>query len=395
MKSTSVWLPDLVLYNNADASIDFRGNLDRLSTRVKLYHNGTNKWLAPVMLTSKCKINVEYFPFDSQVCSMKFGSWTYDGYRMDVQNESATADLGKYVQSGEWHLASAQAKRNVRNYTCCPEPYPDVTFYFKIHRRTLFYLTNLIIPLVVISALIIFVFTLPPQSGERISLSITLLLSMTVFMLFISETIPATSDVVPLISKFYMAVMLEMAMALIITCYVLRCYHSSTNEVPHWMKVFLIKRLASLFGVKKSNALLKEEREEGSFQKLKNEGGFIERMIHNGTAKPGDDSHDREIDRLSNCMLDLNENTQRLTPNDKLPNFLAKQGKAADHFGERMLAHLEIISSDIRAKEEEQIIQEQWLVVATVMDRLAMYTFTLIIAATIFIIFYQAPGYVP
>lgn len=118
------------------------------------------------MLRTKCKINVEYFPFDSQNCILKFGSWTYDGYRLDVQNESDSIDLGMYIDSAEWYLASAPAKRNVLKYFCCPEPYPDITFTVNIQRRSLFYLTNLILPLVVISVLITFVFTLPPESGK-------------------------------------------------------------------------------------------------------------------------------------------------------------------------------------------------------------------------------------
>lgn len=118
------------------------------------------------MLRTKCKINVEYFPFDSQQCIMKFGSWTYDGFRLDVQNESSSIKLTMYVKSAEWHLSSAPAQRGVAMYDCCPEPYPDVTFTVNIQRRTLFYLTNLILPLIVISVLITFVFALPPESGK-------------------------------------------------------------------------------------------------------------------------------------------------------------------------------------------------------------------------------------
>jgi nicotinic acetylcholine receptor len=97
---------------------------------------------------------------------MKFGSWTYDGNRVDVAKESDNVDLDKYIDSGEWKLVSAPVRRNTHKYFCCPDPYPDVTFDFIIHRRSLFYLTNLILPLVIISCLIIFVFTLPPESGK-------------------------------------------------------------------------------------------------------------------------------------------------------------------------------------------------------------------------------------
>ena len=37
--------------------------------------------------------------------------------------------LNQYVANGEWELVSATQKRNVVMYSCCEEPYPDVTFY--------------------------------------------------------------------------------------------------------------------------------------------------------------------------------------------------------------------------------------------------------------------------
>ena len=45
-------------------------------------------------------------------------------------------------------------------------------------------------------------FTLPPESGEKISLGVTILLSMSVFMLQLTETLPPTSDAVSIIGKY-------------------------------------------------------------------------------------------------------------------------------------------------------------------------------------------------
>lgn len=44
-------------------------------------------------------------------------------------------------------------------------------------------------------------FTLPPDSGEKLSLGVTILLSLTVFLNMVAETMPATSDAVPLLGK--------------------------------------------------------------------------------------------------------------------------------------------------------------------------------------------------
>lgn len=61
-------------------------------------------------------------------------------------------------------------KKNTIVYQCCPEPYVDVTFTIQIRRRTLYYFFNLIVPCVLISSMALLGFTLPPDSGEKLTL---------------------------------------------------------------------------------------------------------------------------------------------------------------------------------------------------------------------------------
>ena len=65
------------------------------------------------------------------------------------------------------------AKLNEVIYECCPEPYLDITFIIKIRRRTLYYFFNLIVPCLLISSMAVLDFTLPPDSGEKLSLGTT------------------------------------------------------------------------------------------------------------------------------------------------------------------------------------------------------------------------------
>jgi nicotinic acetylcholine receptor len=60
---------------------------------------------------------------------------------------------------------------------------------------------NVVFPCVMMSALTLLVFCLPPDSGEKIALGITVLLAFSVFMLAVAENLPETSEFVPLISK--------------------------------------------------------------------------------------------------------------------------------------------------------------------------------------------------
>lgn len=67
-------------------------------------------------------------------------------------------------------LAGMPGRKNTITYACCPEPYVDVTFTIKIRRRTLYYFFNLIVPCVLISSMALLGFTLPPDSGEKLTL---------------------------------------------------------------------------------------------------------------------------------------------------------------------------------------------------------------------------------
>jgi len=81
-------------------------------------------------------------------------------------------DTTNYVLSNEWELVSTPAKKNVITYPCCPEPYPDLTFFIVIQRIPIFYVIVLIIPCVLLSLLTLVSFWLPPETPAKILLGI-------------------------------------------------------------------------------------------------------------------------------------------------------------------------------------------------------------------------------
>jgi hypothetical protein len=93
-------------------------------------------------------------------------------------------------------------ERHVQLYPCCPEQFPDVRFYIGVQRRSLFFVLSLIFPCVVICAVATMAFILPPESGEKIALTITVLLSLAVFLLLVFEFMPY-SDRFPYIGQYY------------------------------------------------------------------------------------------------------------------------------------------------------------------------------------------------
>ncbi|XP_042146353.1 neuronal acetylcholine receptor subunit alpha-7-like [Ixodes scapularis] len=163
---SKIWKPDVLMYNSADEKFD--GTYPR---NVVVRHNGSCNYILLGIFKSTCKIDITWFPFDDQKCDLKFGSWTHSGYQLDLRVKSDEGgDLSSYISNGEWDLIAVPGIRNEKEYACCPEPYIDITYTIHIRRRTLYYGFNLIIPCVLISSMTLLGFTLPPDTGEGLTL---------------------------------------------------------------------------------------------------------------------------------------------------------------------------------------------------------------------------------
>uniref|UniRef100_A0A674BKE7 Uncharacterized protein n=1 Tax=Salmo trutta TaxID=8032 RepID=A0A674BKE7_SALTR len=235
--SNKIWRPDIVLYNNAVG--DF---LVEDKTKALLKFDGTITWIPPAIFKSSCPMDITYFPFDYQNCSMKFGSWTYDKAKIDLVLIGSKVNLKDFWESGEWEIIDAPGYKHDIKYNCCEEIYPDITYSFYIRRLPLFYTINLIIPCLLISFLTVLVFYLPSDCGEKVTLCISVLLSLTVFLLVITETIPSTSLVIPLIGEYLLFTMIFVTLSIVITVFVLNVHYRTpmTHTMPAWVRsVFL------------------------------------------------------------------------------------------------------------------------------------------------------------
>ncbi|XP_074787719.1 neuronal acetylcholine receptor subunit beta-3 isoform X4 [Athene noctua] len=194
--SESLWLPDIVLFENADGR--FEGSL---MTKVIVKYNGVVTWMPPASYKSSCMMDVTFFPFDRQNCSMKFGSWTYDGSMVDLILVDENVDRKDFFDNGEWEILNAKGMKGNRKDGLYS--YPFVTYSFVLRRLPLFYTLFLIIPCLGLSFLTVLVFYLPSDEGEKLSLSTSVLVSLTVFLLVIEEIIPSSSKVIPLIATYH------------------------------------------------------------------------------------------------------------------------------------------------------------------------------------------------
>jgi nicotinic acetylcholine receptor len=117
---------------------------------------------------------------------------------------------------------------------------------------------NLIVPCVGISYLSVLVFYLPADSGEKIALCISILLSQTMFFLLISEIIPSTSLALPLLGKYLLFTMILVGLSVVITIMVLNVHYRkpSTHKMAPWVRKVFIRRLPKLLLMKVPEQLL-------------------------------------------------------------------------------------------------------------------------------------------
>lgn len=146
--------------------------------------------------------------------------------------------MSEFYKSVEWDILLVPAKYNEEYYDCCYEPYPDITFNITMRRKTLFYTVNLIIPCVGISFLTVLVFYLPSDSGEKVTLCISILVSLTVFFLLLAEIIPPTSLAVPLLGKYLLFTMILVTLSISVTVGVLNVHFRSpsTHQMSPWVR---------------------------------------------------------------------------------------------------------------------------------------------------------------
>uniref|UniRef100_A0A914GS68 Uncharacterized protein n=1 Tax=Globodera rostochiensis TaxID=31243 RepID=A0A914GS68_GLORO len=237
-----VWVPDIVLFNNADGNYEVS-----YQSNVVVDHQGNVSWVPPAIYKSSCRIDVEYFPFDEQTCVLLFGSWTYSSDEVQLRwyNNRRFVELEDYSPSGIWDLMDVPGRMSADR--------SRIAFYIVIRRKTLFYTVILIIPTVLMAFLSMLAFYLPAECSEKITLAISILLALVVFLLLVSKILPPTSDTIPLMAKYLLMTFVLNIVTIVSTVAVINVYFRSaiTHTMPGWVRHLFLHLLPTLLAMKR------------------------------------------------------------------------------------------------------------------------------------------------
>ncbi|XP_077049045.1 acetylcholine receptor subunit beta [Agelaius phoeniceus] len=251
LRAEHIWLPDVGLDNNNDGEFGVS-----LGVPAIVSPDGAVTWRPPALFRSRCPIRVSHFPFDWQNCSLNFRSGSYGPAELRLRPGGPGGPWGAQValppdfqENGQWTLVHRSGG------TWGPPGSPvGVSFHLVLQRKPLFYLATVLVPCVLITLLAVGVFHLPPDAGEKMSLSLFALLTLTVFLLLLADKVPATSLQVPLIGRYLTGTLVLLTLVVALSVGVLNLHHRSpgTHGMPTWARQVFLQRLPPLLGLRPS-----------------------------------------------------------------------------------------------------------------------------------------------
>ena len=170
----------------------------------KVTSQGQVLWVPPGLVKSSCYVDISMYPFDTQNCSLNFASWVYDvtKLKLTLQHAFSASEFGDAAESSEWTFVKNGIHcTRYRMYYDADEEFAGIICHILLKRKPLYYVINMYLPCTILTCIGCLSFCLPPASGEKVSLSVTVFLALVVFMMAAMDQVPATSQTVPLIGN--------------------------------------------------------------------------------------------------------------------------------------------------------------------------------------------------
>ncbi|XP_078495011.1 uncharacterized protein LOC101242784 [Ciona intestinalis] len=180
LPANSFWIPDVVCYEETGV-MDYTPRIPY----VEINNFGLVRFLQPVAYETTCSVNIAYFPFDQQA------------------SEVMTVRLLIVIIA----------------YICRS----DVRFTLKFRRNSSLYMQSMVFPAILLTTISLLGFYLPPDSGERIGLQITIMLTFMVFLLTVGGMFPASTG--PYLGIYFVLCMTLLAINILMTVLVLHLHH--------------------------------------------------------------------------------------------------------------------------------------------------------------------------
>lgn len=232
-------IPEVLNCDKSDCAIKMPN-----STSAYVYPNGSISVLYKSQAQSACDINLDYFPFDKQKCDLYIGifnevenyKWVLNhefmrSYYMADHNEWTFSEFRINTTQYFYYYLEKNENFSKRKWLRSKIPWNEIDVInvtVIAYRSTSFYMTNLIIPLIIINLVATASVAFPSGAGERPNTLLTVLLAYCFFQSVLASVLPRTRNN-SLISLYLMWAMVSCAAELLVSFVFIALNHKAED----------------------------------------------------------------------------------------------------------------------------------------------------------------------
>ncbi|XP_060071529.1 neuronal acetylcholine receptor subunit alpha-9-II-like [Ylistrum balloti] len=221
--ASQVWTPNIVIASSVES--------DALSptSSVTVTSSGYSFALYTKIVTSACSPDITYYPYDVHSCNVSLALW--EPFTVMDLNLSPQGEYFDFTDNLFWIVSRKGERKYISsNYTSVI----DITY--SIERRPTYLIYTIMLPVCLLNFVTLLAFVLPADSGERVSFATTMLLTLTMYMTIMSDSIPNTSDPVSIFTVSLMVKLIISALIVLSVIITLCIYHTSEDKpIPKWL----------------------------------------------------------------------------------------------------------------------------------------------------------------
>ncbi|XP_031562056.1 gamma-aminobutyric acid receptor subunit rho-1-like isoform X2 [Actinia tenebrosa] len=210
---SKVWKPDPFCYNARDSTLS-KGDHD-INSMMSIDPNGDIIYSRMTIIVAECNMELHDFPMDTQKCSLKFSSYTYNENLIKLSWVKGTPATVAAKSLAQFYFKKLETRKYVEQYELGNYSVVEVEFYFS--RRLGYFLIQVYAPDIFIVMLSWIVFWMDRNDmGNRMALGITTILTIMFLMGSINAAMPRVSY--PKALDWYLMISFALVFLALIEC---------------------------------------------------------------------------------------------------------------------------------------------------------------------------------
>ncbi|XP_046573450.1 neuronal acetylcholine receptor subunit alpha-6-like [Haliotis rubra] len=226
-----VWRPYITVRNRVDSfeplGLDFG--------IMQVTAQGIVTWAPGDTFKTFCQMDVTNFPLDEQECTYDTFVWGNILEEVDLKPTNNSIDLTLYNSNSQWHIANSSSQRYI--VQTIGFSYAMTSFNMTLKRKPSLVILTTLLPVLVLGLVNVVVFLIPVESGEKVSFAITVLLSFTVSLSFVTGLLPQNADSLPIFTVFIVGMFVMSSIYVFLAIWIVQVFHrdAAIKPVPSWM----------------------------------------------------------------------------------------------------------------------------------------------------------------